>query len=98
MSLDSVKKAEEIEKALTSSGKLKILRLLTKTPDHAFTRYEIRKKLPLSPTDIRNDLKTLVDLNWIKENKIQHLQKYSINLDNTLVEQLSDFFKKIKYI
>ena len=98
MSFDSTKRAEEIEKALTSPGKLKIVRLLMRSPDHSFTRYEIRKKLPLSPTDIKNDLNILMELNWVKEHKIQHLEKYSIDLDNQIVKQLSDFFKAIKYI
>ena len=93
-----MKSAEEIEKALTSPGKLKILRLLMMTPDHTFTRYEIKKKLPLSPTDIKKDLNTLIEMNWVKEHKIQHLQKYSINMDKQVVKQLSDFFKTIKYI
>ena len=93
-----MKNAEELEKALTSPGKLKIIRLLMKSPDHAFTRYEIRKKLPLSPTDIKNDLNTLLEIGWIKEYKIQHLQKYSINLNNPITKQFSDFFKQIKYL
>jgi len=97
MSLDPERKTEEIEKGLTSPGKLKILRLLMKTPDHAFTRYEIRKKLSLSPTDVRSDLNVLTELGWVREHTVQHLQKYSIKMDNPTVKQLSDFFKAVKY-
>jgi hypothetical protein len=91
-------KAEDIERAITSPGKLKILRLLMRTPDHAFTRYEIRKKILLSPEDIKKDLATLVDVGWVREHEVQHLQKYTINLGNPLVKQLLDFFKNIKYV
>ena len=98
MNINLLKNTEEIEKALTSPGKLKILRLLMMSPNHTFTRYEIRKKLPLSPTDIKSDLNTLIQLDWIKEHKIQHLQKYSINIDKPIVKQFLEFFKTIRYI
>lgn len=97
MGLESEKVAEEVEKALSSLGKLKILRLLMKQPGHAFTRYEIGKKLPLKPSDIKNDLAVLVEAGWVKEFKLQHLQKYSINTDNELTKQFTEFFKRIKY-
>ena len=98
MALDPDKTEEDIEKALASLGKLRILRILMKTPDHAFTRYEIGKKTPLNQTDIKNNVKTLVEVGWVKELTTQHLQKYSINLDNEVVSQLYDCFKKIKYV
>jgi len=98
MSLDPKKVAIEVEKALTSSGKLRILRLLMKSPDHAFTRYEIGKQIPLSPADIKNGLSVLVKIGWVKELILQHLQKYSINMDNELVIQFTDFFRKIRYV
>ena len=90
--------AEEIERILTSSGKIKILRLLMKFPNHAFTRYEIGKKTPLSQKDITRDLDTLVKKQWITETQLQHLRKYSINLDNELTHQFFEFFRKIKYV
>lgn len=88
----------EIELGLTGAGKLKILRLLMEKPDHAFTRYEIGKKVSSDPVSIRNDLQTLVHINWVTEIKVQHLTKYSINLDNGLVSRLVDFLKEIKYV
>jgi len=96
--IDPVKTAEEVEKALASPGKLRILRLLMRTPSHAFTRYEIGKKTPLNSTDIKNSLKTLVEIGWVREVTTQHLQKYSINLENEVVGRLYDFFKGIRYV
>ncbi len=98
MALDPDKTVEDIEKALSSLGKLRILRILMKTPDHAFTRYEIGKKTPLNQTDIKNNVKVLVEIGWAREFTTQHLQKYSINLDNKVVSQLYDFFKKTRYV
>lgn len=97
MSIDAEKDIQErVEKGLGSPGKLKILKLLLRNPDHLFTRYEIGKKVPLRPVDVRNDLKVLVDLGWVKELAIQP-RKYSINLEDELVKELRTFFRNIRY-
>jgi hypothetical protein len=88
----------EVEQGLAGVGKLKILRLLIERPNHAFTRYEIRKKIPNDPVSIRNDLKSFVQINWVTEFKVQHLTKYSINLDNAIVSKLAHFLREIRYI
>ena len=98
MGVDTERVVGEVEKAFSSPGKLKILQLLMKNPDHTFTRYEIRNKIPLNSTDIKRNLTVLVEANWVKEIHLQHLQKYSINLDNELVTQFINLFKKIKYV
>jgi hypothetical protein len=88
----------EIEKGLTGAGKLKILRLLIERPHHAYTRYEIGKKVTNDPTSIRNDLATLVTINWVTEHQIRHLKKYSINSCNPHVTLLVDFLRKVNYL
>jgi hypothetical protein len=98
MGLETEKIIGKIDKAMSSPGKLKILRLLMKQPDHAFTRYEIGKKIQLRPADIKNDLAVLIEVGWVKEFRLQNLQKYSINLDTELVKQFTEFFKRIRYL
>ena len=88
----------EVERGLGSVGKLKILRLLLERPDQAFTRYAIGQKVSNDPASIRNDLKTLVEINWVNEFKVQHLSKYSINLDKDVVRQLAIFFQELRHI
>ena len=88
----------EVEKGLSGAGKLKILRLLLRSPDHAFTRYAIGKKVPIDPVSIRNDLKTLVQINWVTSFQVHHLSKYSINLENEVVKRLNEFLTEIRYI
>jgi hypothetical protein len=88
----------EVERGLGSVGKLKILRLLLDRPDQAFTRYAIGQKISNDPTSIRSDLKTLVEINWVNEFKVQHLSKYSINLDKDVVRQLAIFFQELRHI
>ncbi|MEM2094080.1 MAG: ArsR family transcriptional regulator [Candidatus Bathyarchaeia archaeon] len=96
--MDPFKTSDDIEKALASLGKLRIIRLLMREPNHAFTRYEIGKKTPLNSNDIKNNLKTLVEIGWVKEVTTQHLKKYSINLDNEVVSLLYNFFKQVRYV
>lgn len=87
-----------VEKGLGSVGKLKILRLLLERPNHAFTRYEIGKNVSNDPTSIRNDLQVLVQIKWVTEFKVQHLSKYSINLNNEIVKRLAHFFRELRHI
>ncbi|MEE9509346.1 MAG: hypothetical protein V3V81_02520 [Candidatus Bathyarchaeia archaeon] len=87
-----------VEKGLGSVGKLKILRLLLERPNHAFTRYEIGKNVSNDPISIRNDLQTLVQIKWVTEFKVQHLSKYSINLNNEIVKRLAHFFRELRHI
>ncbi len=89
---------DEVETALSSLGKLKILRLLMKNPDHAFTRYEIGKKIPINPRNIKNNVQALFEIGWLTELKYGYLQKYSINMDHNIVQHLSNFFRDIGYI
>jgi response regulator of citrate/malate metabolism len=88
----------EVEKGICGAGKLKILRLLMKSPNHAFTRYEIGKTVPTDSTSIRRNLKTLVQINWVTDFQVQHLNKYSINLEKEIVKRLADFLREIRYI
>jgi Fe2+ or Zn2+ uptake regulation protein len=88
----------EVERGLGSVGKLKILRLLLEKPDQAFTRYAIGQKVSNDPASIRSDLNTLVEINWVNEFKVQHLSKYSINLDKDVVRQLAIFFQELRHI
>jgi len=87
---------EEIELALGSVGKRKILRLLTEDPYKALTRYALRRT-GLKPKDITNDLKTLVAKDWVKEHRYGR-KTYQINLENAIVQQFLEFLKKTKYL
>ena len=88
----------DVEKGLGGAGKLKILRLLLQKPDHAFTRYEIGKTVPNDPVSIRNNLKTLVQIDWVTPFNVNHLSKYAINLEHETVKRLADFLRDIRYL
>jgi hypothetical protein len=39
-----------------------------------------------------------VQIDWVKTFTVQHLIKYSINLDNTIVRKMTVFLREIKYL
>ncbi len=89
---------DDVEQGLGGAGKLKILRLLLQSPNHAFTRYEIGKTVPNDAISIRNDLQTLVQLNWVTALQEHHLLKYVINREHEVVKRLAAFFKAVRYL
>ncbi|MEM3027316.1 MAG: hypothetical protein QW220_01130 [Candidatus Bathyarchaeia archaeon] len=97
MGLQARKRADEELEAALSPGRLKIMRVLLKSPHHAFTRYELGKKTPLRPIDIREDLALLVRMGWVKELPYEP-RKYTINLENEKVRHLADFLRKVGYL
>lgn len=92
--LDMWKKVEE---GLGSIGKLRILRVLLEESNEAFTKYGLEKATGLKPVDLRANLKSLVNLGWVKEYLYQP-RTYKISLENEVVKHISKFFREIKYL
>jgi Fic family protein len=88
---------EEVEAALGSVGKLRILKFLIKNPEKAYTRYSLKKETGIKPKDVTNDLKTLVTIGCVKEYRYGR-KTYQINMDNHIVQNFSVFIGKIKYL
>ena len=90
-------KADETETGLGSISKLKILRILTRNKDETFTKYALEKMTGLKSIAVRNNLKTLTQIQWVKE-YLYKPKKYKINLENPVVKHLIAFFREVKYI
>ena len=88
---------KEIELGLGTEGKLRILRILLRSPEEAFTKYQLEKLTRLKPVDVRKALKVLVEIGWIQELPYNP-KKYKINLENKVVQELGEFFEKINYL
>jgi len=84
-----------IEVGLGSSGRLKLLRALSKSPE-GMTKYAIEQS-GLRYGDINANLRVLVEIGWVEELPTQP-RKYRINLDNGTVNALIDFFQKTGYL
>jgi Fic family protein len=85
-----------VEEGLGSIGKIKILRALAEEKK-LLTVYGLHKKTHLKREDIKRNLAELVKIEWVIEQKINN-SLYSINRENTYVQQLVLFFYKIGYI
>lgn len=85
----------ELQEGLGSMGKLRIIWFLSQQPTEAFTRYQLGKVLPLSPSDLKSDLKALVKLGWVRELRYQPT-KYRLNMENDHIRFLNVFFKRVQ--
>ena len=86
-----------IEEGLGNAGRLRILRALVSGENPSQTKYGLEKATGLSPAYVRKHLKVLVETGWVKEYNYNP-KVYMLNLDNTKVRYLLDFFKKVGYV
>lgn len=86
----------EAELGLGSVGKIRILRTMLNKPNQVFTKYGLEKATGLKPVDVRNNLKTLITIGWVKEYHYEP-KTYQINIENNIVQRLSEFFRGIRY-
>lgn len=87
---------ENVEQGLGSVGKLKILRVMLEKSNDAFTKYGLEKATGLKPVNVRAALRTLIELEWVREYPYQP-RTYRIDLENEVMKHLSKFFQNIRY-
>ncbi|MEM4168853.1 MAG: hypothetical protein QXY99_02055 [Thermoproteota archaeon] len=88
---------KEIEEALGTVGKIRILRDLARNPGKSLSKYALIKSTGLKRSNLNRYLKQLARIGWIKEVTGVYT-RYQINLENPKVQHLIDFFKKTEYI
>ena len=87
---------DTIEKGLGSLGKIKLVKALAEE-DRMMTIYSLHKKTHLKRDDIKRNLKDLVEIEWVKEEKLANVL-YRLNRQNENVQHLLTFFKNVEYI
>lgn len=87
---------DTIEKGLGSLGKLKLVKALAEE-DRMMTIYSLHKKTHLKRDDIKRNLKDLVEIEWVIEEKLANVL-YRLNRQNENVQHLLTFFKNVEYI
>ncbi|MFQ6094829.1 MAG: hypothetical protein ACE5NN_01680 [Candidatus Bathyarchaeia archaeon] len=87
---------KDIEKGLGSVGRIRILREMIENPDEFLTKYALERRTGLKPVDVRNNLKILVELGWVKEYPYDP-RTYTVNMENEAVKLLAEFFSKVKH-
>ena len=88
---------KDVEESLGSSGRLRILRFLTKNPEGeiALTRYKLKVLTGIKTKNVNNHLKILVKNGWVEEISLNGVKKYKLNLKERKTELLTDFLQKI---
>jgi response regulator of citrate/malate metabolism len=87
---------DTIEKGLGSLGKIKLVKALAEE-DRMMTIYSLHKKTHLKRDDIKRNLKDLVEIEWVIEEKLANVL-YRLNRQNEIVQHLLTFFKNVEYI
>jgi DNA-binding MarR family transcriptional regulator len=97
MSVDHEAARRQIDEALGSIGRVRIIAELAKRPEKTFTVYAIAAVTGLKRTDVKANLVHLVAISWVKEYKsIQ--TRYQINLDNGIVKFWVEFLRSSGYL
>jgi DNA-binding IclR family transcriptional regulator len=85
-----------IEKGLGGLGKIKLIKALAEE-DRLMTIYSLHKKTHLKREDIKRNLNDLIEIQWVKEEKLANTL-YRLNRQNENVQHLLTFFKNVEYI
>jgi DNA-binding IclR family transcriptional regulator len=87
---------DTIEKGLGGLGKIKLIKALAEE-DRLMTIYSLHKKTHLKREDIKRNLNDLIEIQWVKEEKLANIL-YRLNRQNENVQHLLTFFKNVEYI
>ena len=88
---------KQVERGLSSVGRLRILRILANGENASQTKYGLERLTGLKPVDVRKHLKILLEIGWIKEHDYVP-PVYTLNFENSKIESLVVFFQKIGYL
>lgn len=87
---------EAIEKGIGGLGKIKLIRALAEE-ERMMTIYGLHKKTHLKREDIKRNLGDLIEIDWVREEKLGNVL-YRLNRQNIIVQHLLTFFKNVEYI
>lgn len=85
-----------IEKGLGGLGKLKLIKALAEE-ERMMTIYSLHKKTHLKREDIKRNLSDLIEIDWVREEKLANVL-YRLNRQNENVQHLLTFLKNVEYI
>ena len=95
--LDKKLVRRQIEEAIGSKGRLRIVGTLASSPMELLSRYALGRKTGIRHAYIKSDLEKLVRLGWVEElNSLT--KKYRLNTKHPQVEHILEFLKKVDYI
>jgi DNA-binding MarR family transcriptional regulator len=87
----------EIDEALGSIGRIRIIAELAKVHDRRLTVYAISALTGLKRTDVKSNLSRLVSIGWVNEYRSMPI-KYQINLNNANTIRWIEFLRSTGYV
>ncbi len=84
-----------IEKVFGSKSRIKIIRCLYENSPSSLTKYKLTKETGLSPAELRNHLKILVDLRWVSEEPLNP-RTYHLEESNPYVKTFFSFLTGLR--
>jgi len=90
----------EIEEALGSSGRIRVIRFLVKNPtsEPALTVSRLKTLTGLRRGNVEQHLETLVKWGWVEEIPIDGGKKYKLRMEKPEIAALIRFFKEVGYV
>lgn len=86
-----------LENLFTSKTRTRILGVLILNSNREFHLREIARKIDITPTYVKKELKNLQKLNLIVTSKKGNLSLFQINRDSIIFDELKSIFIKIEY-
>ena len=88
---------KELELGFGGGGQFRVLLQLALDPKQVFTKYALVKATGLRTPSVNNQLKVLLELNWVKEYPFTP-RTYQISLEKEVVKRLLEFFERMKHV
>jgi hypothetical protein len=97
MATDQASRRHEVDEALGSLGRLRIVAELAKDPGRMLTVYAIASGTHLKRDDVKTNLVHLVAVGWVDKHAFVPI-KYQINLRNTAAARFVEFLRETGYL
>jgi hypothetical protein len=97
MATDHASSRQEIDEALGSLGRLRIVAELAKDPGRMLTVYAIATGTHLKRDDVKANLAHLVAVGWVDKHAFAPI-KYQINLRNATTARFVEFLRETGYL
>jgi len=85
----------ELEEAFGGGSRFRILLHLALHPEEAYTKYALVKATGVRTPSVEGQLKTLVEMGWVKEYPFTP-RTYQINMEHETVKCFVEFLEKIR--
>ncbi|MDG6939815.1 MAG: hypothetical protein JRN39_05370 [Nitrososphaerota archaeon] len=89
----------ELEEALCSKGRLRIIRELAVSQDGPLSKYMLERRTGIRSSDLRADLNKLVRIGWVREaSGSGRLTRYVLDVEDEALAKTLAFLRGVGYL